>query len=997
MDSYFHTDGVKDTPEGIRLTEDKVRSKNWKRWGPYLSERQWGTVREDYSENGDCWNYSSHDMSRSKAYRWGEDGILGITDRQCRICFALAMWNNKDPILKERLFGLTSLEGNHGEDVKEEYFYLKSLPTHSYMKGLYKYPQNAYPYSDIVNTNRGRNRNDPEYELMDTGIFNNDEYWDIFTEYAKASPNDILIRITVANRSDKEETIHLLPTLWYRNSWSYNSDYEEATERRRIEVDRHNPAVLVTEHPELGNYKFSCDTIYSDTCEAKKCLIRPVEWIFTENETNNERLYNSSSATKYVKDGFNNYVIHRANTVNPEKYGSKAAAYHILRVPAKSEVTINLRLWDTKEMNPRENFIFGDDFNRIFLRRHHEHDEYYERIIPKELTLEEKEVCIQAFAGLMWSKQFFFYVIKDWLSGDKGFPPPPESRKKGRNSDWLHLFNRDVISMPDKWEYPWYAVWDLAFHMVSIALFDIEFAKDQLLMFLREWYMHPNGCLPAYEFNFGDVNPPVHAWACWRVYKMSGTEGNRDTDFLARVFQKLIINFTWWVNRKDPDGKNLFSGGFLGLDNIGVFDRSQPLSYGALQQADGTSWMAFYCLYMLKMAMELSVKVDPVYEDLASKFFEHFVLIADAMNSITDGKHGLWDDSDGFYYDQLVSNHGGVIPLKVRSLVGLTPLFATGIIPSSQMKKLPGFNKRTHWFLDHRKDLSKQIELLTCTGESQCGSGNNSLFLLSIPLKTRLISLMKYLFDENEFLSKYGFRSLSRYHQDHPYNVTLGNSVHSVSYMGGESQTALFGGNSNWRGPIWTSMNFLLIEALERFHHFYGDELVVEYPTNSGKNINTKSAAVDICRRISELFLPDVSGRRPCHGKNKIFTDNKYWKDYIYFYEHFHGCDGRGLGASHQTGWTALVANCLYKVAEERSKKIKSLKKHAMDIYINNMDHFVPEFWDSVKKEDISSYLKFLEESGEQNLKSMMKTFFDKARYRYVDILIDYAQSISSK
>jgi len=981
------------TEEKLRLNEDRKREKNWKRWGPYISERQWGTVREDYSEYGDSWNFVSHDMSRSYAYRWGEDGILGITDRQCRLCFALCMWNEKDPILKERLFGLTGPESNHGEDVKELYYYIESSPTHSYMKGLYKYPQGEFPYADLVNTNRSRTRLDPEYEILDTGIFKDNKYWDVFAEYAKDNPNDILIRITVANRSNEEQTIHLLPTLWHRNTWTFKARFEPNHDFKRIEKDPKNPSILRTSSEELGSYTFECESFvegktYSKT-DARNFLKQPPQWLFTENNTNNDRLYKTNNETEYVKDAFHDYVIHnQKQAINPNHIGSKAAAHHVLRIPANSQAEIKLRLYSDQEA-PKE--TFGASFDETFENRKKDMDDYYNEIIPNELTSEEKSVCLQGFAGLLWSKQFFYYVILDWLDGDPTTPKPPESRKKGRNNDWKHLFNRDIISMPDKWEYPWYAVWDLAFHMVTFALFDIDFAKEQLLMFLREWYMHPNGCLPAYEFNFGDVNPPVHAWACWKVYKMTGSEGERDTAWLAKVFQKLIINFTWWVNRKDPEGHNLFAGGFLGLDNIGVFDRNQSLPLGGkLMQADGTSWMGFYCVYMLKISMELAVHLDSSYEDLASKFFEHFVLISDAMNAMTEGQNGLWDCDDQFYYDHLTgctfdpSKH---IPLKIRSLVGLSPLFASGVIPRSQMEKLKGFTKRTEWFLKYRKDLAVQIELLEPTeGEEE----THDVHFLSIPKADRIKSTLKYLYDSEEFLSPYGIRSLSKFHKNNPYVFWNNNEKLTCTYLPAESDTGMFGGNSNWRGPVWMPMNYLLIEALERLDHVYKGGMAIEFPTGKGRKLRPYDAAINISYRLAALFLPDHRGRRPSHGKYaEIYTD-PHFKDYIHFYEYFHGDDGSGLGASHQTGWTSLVVNCLFRVGIDREKKLRALDQEGFRFYQENLVNFNKEMWSKV---DLTEHIDFaivMQQIYVDKVEELMEIAYNHSLWLYKTLLLKF-------
>ncbi len=878
--------------EQKRLREDARREQNWKRWGPYLAERQWGTVREDYSPAGSCWDYFPHDHARSRAYRWGEDGLLGITDRECRLAFALALWNGRDPILKERLFGLAGPEGNHGEDVKECYFYLDSTPTHSYMKALYKYPQAEFPYARLVEENRRRGKNQPELELLDTGVFADDRYFDVFAEYAKNSPGDLLIRITVANRSPDGAALHLLPTLWFRNTWSWGCTHEGCTIKPRLQQG--GDSAVQASHVTLGRYQFLIGPGPGG---------RPPELLFTENETNQKRLFNVENSGPYVKDAFHEYLIGgRKDAVNPDGVGTKAAAHYRLEVPAGGEATVCLRLVAGEEA-PKKASAFGRSFDQVFSERVREADEFYEGLGPPGEGAEERRVQRQAYAGLLWSKQFFHYVVKDWLEGDPEQPPPPSERKRGRNREWTHLFNRDVISMPDKWEYPWYAAWDLAFHMIPFSKVDPQFAKEQLILFLREWYMHPNGQIPAYEFAFGDVNPPVHAWACWRVYKMTGARGHRDTLFLRRAFHKLLLNFTWWVNRKDLDGNNLFCGGFLGLDNIGVFDRSKPLPTGGqLQQADGTAWMAFYCATLLSMALELAGE-DPAYEDVASKFFEHFVAIADAMNTL--GGTGLWDEEDGFYYDQLKLD-GRMIPLKIRSMVGLIPLYAVEVLEEEVIGRLPGFKKRMQWFLDNRKDLARHIACMEPKCEEEHGHR-----LLAIPSRDRLVRVLRYLLDENEFLSPFGIRSLSRIHRERPYIFRLNGEDHRVDYAPGESATGLFGGNSNWRGPVWFPVNYLLIEALERYHHFYGESLRVECPSGSGRMLNLKQVAGEIASRLSRLFLPGPDGGRPFNGTDGRLSTDPHWKDLILFHEYFHGETGRGLGASHQTGWTALVARCL--------------------------------------------------------------------------------------
>jgi hypothetical protein len=850
-------------------------------------------VREDYSERGTSWEYFPHDHARSRAYRWGEDGLLGITDRECRLCFALALWNGHDPILKERLFGLSGPEGNHGEDVKECYYYLDSTPTHSYMKALYKYPQAGYPYGPLVEENRRRGRTVPEFELLDTGVFDDGRYFDVLAEYAKASPDDILIRITVANRGPETAKLHLLPTLWFRNTWSWGSRHESSEVRPRMA--RLDDASVRAHHATLGTFRL--------WVEPGADGHRP-ELLFTDNETNSERLFGTPNPGPYVRDAFHDFVVHgRREAVNPAATGTKAAAHHVLDIPAGGHRTVRLRLCSEDEV-PRQ--AFGATFDEIFRNRIREADEFYGSVRTGALTAEERSVTRQAYAGLLWSKQFYHYIVSDWLEGDADQPAPPEARRHGRNHDWRHLYNRDVISMPDKWEYPWYAAWDLAFHMLPFARIDPQYAKEQLVLFLREWYMHPNGQIPAYEYAFSDVNPPVHAWAAWRVYKMTAQRDARDRVFLSRVFQKLLLNFTWWVNRKDPDGFNVFSGGFLGLDNIGVFDRSRPSPTGGqLAQADATAWMAFYSNTMLSMALELG-RDNPATEDMASKFFEHFVAIADAMNTL--GGTGLWDDEDGFYYDRL--RVGDVtLPLRVRSLVGAIPLIAVEVLEHDPMQRLPGLNKRLDWFVTHRRDLAGQISYL----EERDGKR-----LLAIPSRDRLVRMLRYLLDEEEFLSPYGLRALSRFHERHPYVLHAGGREFRVDYAPAESDTDLFGGNSNWRGPIWLPLNFLLVEALERYHHFYGDELRVECPTGSGRTMTLLEVAGEIGTRLGRIFMPDASGRRPAHGGDERYARDPHWKELVLFYEYFHGDSGRGAGASHQTGWTALVALFLEDLARRR-------------------------------------------------------------------------------
>jgi len=878
-----------------RLREDAERKRNWKRWGAYLSERQWGTVREDYSPDGSCWEYFPHDVARSRAYRWGEDGILGFADRECRLCFAPAMWNGKDPILKERLFGLTNREGNHGEDVKELHYYLDSTPTHSYMRGLYRYPQEAFPYTQLIEENARRGRDEPEFEILDTGIFDHCRYFDVYVEYAKASDNDILIRTTVHNRSDREWPLHFLPTLWFRNTWIWGCKHEDCTTKPNIE--QIDASMLLTEHETLGRFLFA---IGPDPAGQSP------EVLFTENETNTQRLFHVASYTPYVKDAFHEYVIKgNKSAVSGKARGTKAAPYYRLQIAGGGQAQIRLRLYaDTEGVGDP----FDAGFDETFEQRRNEANAFYRKIIPPSLGPQARSIARQAYAGLLWNKQFYHYAVEDWLDGDLNMPPPPAGRKEGRNAEWWHLFSRDVLSMPDKWEFPWFASWDTAFHMLPFARLDPNYAKRQLLLFLREWYMHPSGKMPAYEFNFSDVNPPVHAWTCWRVYKIAAPRGKRDRAFLASAFQKLLLDFTWWVNRQDPAGRNVFAGGFLGLDNIGLFDRSKPLPTGEyLEQADGTAWMAFFCGTMLSIAMELAHK-EQAYEDMASKFFEHFVMIASATNTL--GGTGLWDENDGFYYDHIKCGQE-VWPLKVRSLVGLLPLIAVEIIDQKSIDTLPGFKKRMDWFLNNRRDLARFISYM----ESRSKNGGGLRYLLAIPSLDRLKRVLRYLLDENEFLSPYGIRSLSRAYEDNPVHFRMGGADHKIEYSPGESRTGLFGGNSNWRGPVWFPVNYLLIEALQRYDLFYGQSLKVEFPTGSGNMITLGQVAFELSKRLTHLFLPDEKGERPAHPK---FPGPCEEEEPLLFHEYFDAETGRGLGASHQTGWTSLIVRCLEDVAKKR-------------------------------------------------------------------------------
>ncbi|MCI0606521.1 glucosidase [bacterium] len=873
------------TNEEKRLQEANERKKHWKRWGPYLSERQWGTVREDYSMYGNAWEFFPHDHARSRAYRWGEDGLAGISDRHQLICFSLALWNGRDPILKERLFGLAGNEGNHGEDVKEYYFYVDSTPTHSYMKHLYKYAQAAYPYQQLIDENRRRGRGGREFELIDSGIFNEDRYFDVVTEYAKASSEDILIQITATNRGPDPAELHLLPTIWFRNTWSWGVSQNKPELRK------------VKSGIEVNHEKYGKRYLYTEGSP---------ELLFTENETNAKRLFGSDNGLRYFKDGIDEYIVHGdKEAINPEQKGTKASAHYLLLLQPGETATIRLRLADQDLAQP-----FGQNFTKTFSARIQEADEFYAKVIPDHLSDDAKSVMRQAFAGMLWSKQFYGYEIDRWLNGDPGQPAPPRERLNGRNKEWTHLYNDDVISMPDKWEYPWYAAWDLAFHCIPLALVDSDFAKEQLVLFTREWYMHPNGQLPAYEWAFGDVNPPVHAWAAWRVYKIEQKRrGEGDRIFLKRIFQKLMLNFTWWVNRKDADGRNIFQGGFLGLDNIGVFDRSAPLPTGGhIAQSDGTSWMGMYCLNMLAMALELA-KDDPSYEDVASKFWEHFVYIARAMNYRGGDEVSLWNEEDGFFYDVLHLPDGGFFPMKVRSMVGLIPLFAVETLEPESLDQLPGFKKRLEWFIDHRSDLTKNLACMRTQGMKERR-------LLSIVWPERLRRVLKVMLDENEFLSPYGIRALSRFHKDQPYTLRVNGTEHRVDYEPAESSTGLFGGNSNWRGPIWYPVNFLLIESLQRFHHYLGDDFKVECPTGSGQMMNLWEVAAEISKRLTRVFLHDDKGRRPVFGETEIFQQNEDWSKYIPFHEYFHADTGAGIGASHQTGWTGLVAKLLQQSGE---------------------------------------------------------------------------------
>jgi hypothetical protein len=884
------------TRENERLAEDKAGGKKWRRWGPYLSERQWGTVREDDSDHGNSWAAFPHDHSRRRAYRWGEDGLQGWTDRQCRLCFAPALWNGQDTILKERLFGLGGNEGNHGEDVKECYYYLDSTPTHSYTKALYKYPQARYPYTEIREENQRLGRTGPELELADMGIFKEGRYFDVVQEVAKRSPEDILWRITITNRGPDAAPIHILPTLWFRNTWSWDIDRENLSSKPIITG---TPEGLRAVHESLGEFLFLVDPPTPRT---------KLKWLFTENDTNSESFGGPANPSPYVKDAFHRHLIHgEKNAVSPKPQGTKAAAHLTFNIPPGKTITVRCRLHAVGETNGLSGFKQFDD---TFATRAAESDDFYEQLIPKGIPDNERLICRQGYAGLLWTKQFFYYVVEDWLKSG-ATQPPSQARLCGRNSDWPHFFARDILSMPDKWEYPWFAAWDTAFHMIPFASVDPEFAKNQLLLLLREWYMHPNGQLPAYEWNFSDVNPPVHAWAVWRVYKISDPKGKRDILFLERAFQKLLLNFTWWVNRKDVEGRHVFGGGFLGLDNIGVFDRSQALPGGGhLNQADGTAWMASFCQVMLVMALELALE-KPAYEDIASKFFEHYVNICDAINAL--GGTGLWDSKDGFYYDQLIINHEEPIPLRIRSLVGLLPMCAVTVLKQNTIDALPGFRKRMDWFLVNRPDLLKYITVRRVSGDKHPGR-----CLLAIPSEERLRKSLAYMLDPKEFLSDFGIRSLSKAHGEKPFVFEHHGQRHEVCYTPGESTTDMFGGNSNWRGPIWFPTNFLIIEALERYHYFYGDSFQIEYPTGSGKMATLREVAIDICDRLISLLLPNADGYRPCFGTAHRYTDSPDWQNLLLFHEYFHAETGEGLGASHQTGWTSLIV----RLVRERREKL---------------------------------------------------------------------------
>ncbi len=873
---------MRDTAENRRLNESHGMSSPWRRWGPYVSDRQWGTVREDYGPDGDSWKYFPFDHAHERAYRWGEDGIAGWCDLQCRLCLSLAFWNGRDPWLKERYFGLANGEGNHGEDVKELYYYLDATPTHSYMKMLYKYPQDEFPYQRLRDENRNRGKDQPEFELLDTGIFDANRYFDIFVEYAKASPSDTLLEVTVENRGPDPAVLHFLPQCWFRNTWSWHSSHRE-----RPEITPAGASVLQARHHGLGEYFLHADL--------------EGELLFCENETNAQRLFGTEPVEGYFKSAFHDYVV-RGNhaAVNPRRRGTKAAFLHVLDVPAGGRSVARLRLSLQRHDRPFESF------DEIVRARRAEADEFYQSVQEDLSDPDVIRVQRQALAGMIWNKQYYHYDVPRWLEGDPLQPPPPEVRQSGRNHDWTHLNNADIISMPDKWEYPWYAAWDLAFHCIPLALIDAEFAKEQLILFTREWYMHPSGQLPAYEWELGDVNPPVHAWAAWRIFQLDRKQRGDcgDLAFLERVFHKLLLNFTWWVNRKDVHGRNIFQGGFLGLDNIGVFDRSRPLPEGRhLDQADATAWMAMYCLNLLRIALELALR-NPAYQDIASKFFEHFLSIAHAMSNMGAAGSSLWDEEDQFYYDKLIAGVDTAITLRLRSMVGLIPLFAVETLEPDLLERLPYFHSRLKWLLKHRPELSALISRW-----EEPGLGQRRL--LSLLRGSRMKKLLRRMLDETEFLSDYGVRSLSRHHKDHPFVFSCHGNTLSAGYEPAESQTGLFGGNSNWRGPIWFPVNYLIIESLQKFHHYYGDDFKVECPTGSGRFATLSAIANELSGRLARIFLRDAQGRRPVQGGNDKLQRDPHFRDLIPFFEYFHGDLGRGLGASHQTGWTGLIAKLL--------------------------------------------------------------------------------------
>lgn len=888
---------IYDTREGVRLQMNRQRIGHWNRWGPFVAERAWGTVREDYSADGDAWNYFPHDHARSRAYRWNEDGIAGICDRHQYLCFAVAFWNGKDAYLKERMFGLTSQEGNHGEDVKEYYFYLDNTPTHSYMKYLYKYPQAAFPYDQLLRENKRRSRLEAEYELIDTGVFDDNRYFDIVIEYAKREPEDLLIAISITNRGPDGAKLCVLPTFWFRNTWSWGRDPRRPMITAGAAMAGQTPAtrMLVAKHWQLGEYILYC-------AEADELL-------FTENESNCERLFNAPSPTPYVKDAFHGYIVNgKSDAINPAGTGTKSAARYDRAIAAGQTLTLQLRLSALVGDHPLE-APFAD-FDTMLAQRREEADEFYDVVYGGKLSAEAKHVARQASAGMLWSKQYYHFVVSDWLAGDPAEPTPPANRRGERNHDWQHLFSRDVISMPDKWEFPWFASWDLAFHCAALAHVDPEFAKEQIILMLREWYMHPNGQVPAYEWDFGDVNPPVLSMAAHAVFDIEWSQtGVADYAFLERVFEKCLLNFTWWVNRKDPLGKNVFQGGFLGMDNIGAFDRGKlPPGY-MLGQADGTSWMAAFARSMLSIALLLA-KRNPIYEDLASKFWEHFVYIANSMNSSTDVKQSLWDEQDGFFYDHLTLPSCETLPIRARTMVGFVPLLGATAISAGTCNVHPAFNRRRQWFIEHRPDLIESVGPMVHTGM-------NNRLILGLVRTDQLRRMLTYMLDENEFLSPYGIRSVSKYHQAHPLVMQLDGAEYRLDYEPGESTTNLFGGNSNWRGPIWMPVNYLIVLALQQYHLYYGDSFQVECPTGSGRKMTLNEVAEELSRRLARIFLRGDDGKRPVFGGNRIFNEDEHWRDLIPFYEYFHGENGRGCGASHQTGWTGLIAQVLVSLSQQ--------------------------------------------------------------------------------
>ncbi len=880
---------VKNTKEYQRLQEDKQRKAYWRRWGPYLAERQWATVREDYSPDGNAWDYFPHTQARSRAYRWGEDGLGGISDNHQRLCFAIALWNTRDPILKERLFGLTNLEGNHGEDVKEYYYYLDSTPTHSYMKYLYKYPQSPYPYELLLTQNTRLSRSKSEYELIDTGIFDEEQYFDVFLEYAKQTDEDVLIRIQIINRGNLPAPIHIIPQLWFRNTWSWK------TEAIKPELKQISETCIKASHPSLGDRGWYFE--------------KPQAILFTENETNYERLFHIPNQSPYVKDAFHEYIVEQnSDAINPHPSGTKAGLHFYFTLQPQESKSIHLRLTNVLDLSAP-----FKEVNTLFETRRCEADEFYAWFTTSS-SQELRQIQRQAFSSLLWTKQWYHYVVEEWLNGDEVGPVPPAQRRTGRNHDWIHLYTDDILSMPDKWEYPWFAAWDTAFHLIPLTMIDPDFAKRQLTLLTREWYMHPNGQIPAYEWNFEDVNPPVHAWAAWRIYELENEiYGVKDHPFLERVFQKLLLNFTWWVNQKDKEGKNIFQGGFLGLDNIGVFDRSgshleEDFPFASLDQADGTAWMSMYCLNMLRIALELAQN-NPAYEDIASKFFEHFLYIANAMEHI-----GLWNPKDQFYYDIIHQPNGEHFPVQIRSIVGLIPLFSVEVIDQVLLNKVPNFVRRMKWFMTNRPDLSHNV---ICQLEHR----RHVFSLITID---HLKSILPCVFDSSEFLSTYGIRSLSKHHLTHPFILQMGRHRHVVTYEPAESTSAVFGGNSNWRGPIWFPINFLLIEALQKFHEYLGDDYRIDFPSKSGHQITLRKAANQLSQRLIKLFLPDQRGNRPCYGSHIQFQSDPCWNQYLLFHEYFHGDTGKGLGASHQTGWTSLIATLIHQVTTKSARNEKA-------------------------------------------------------------------------